>query len=348
MNKSDLATIRAIFDVFVDPLILIDGHRHILRLNEAGRKKFGTHVIGHDASMAIRNPQVLAGIDAAINTNETSEVEFSVADTHMHFYTAKIQPLFFSMKESSPRALLALHDVTDHRRIEQLRVDFLTNASHELKTPLASLLGFIETLQGPAKDDEEARIRFLGIMHDQASRMARIVQDLLSLARIELDEHTPPTTTLDMVAQIRRACAQLEPRAQSRKVTFAFHLPDEPLIIPGDDDQIMQILQNLIENAIKYTFENTVIDISLSPEPDESEVRFTVTDHGPGIAKQHLPRLTERFYRVDTGRSRSMGGTGLGLSIVKHIINRHRGRLEVDSDVGQGTSFHVILPRTAE
>lgn len=344
MNRADLATIRAIFDIFVDPLILLDGQRHILRLNEAGKRKFGSHVVGHDLSLALRSPQILTAVDAALGENKSSEVEFSLADQHVHFYTAKIQPLFFSMKEEAPRAILTLHDITDQRQLEQLRIDFLTNASHELKTPLASLLGFIETLQGPAKDDAEAHERFLAIMHDQAGRMARIVQDLLSLARIELDEHTPPTGMVDLADEVRRACAQLEPRARSRNITFALQLPEEPLLIPGDDDQLMQVLQNLIENAIKYADENTPIEIRLAVEADEDTVRLSVQDHGPGMAKHHLPRLTERFYRIDTGRSRSMGGTGLGLSIVKHILNRHRGQMEVESEVGQGTCFHVILP----
>lgn len=345
MNRADLSTIRAIFDVFVDPLILLDGQRRILRLNEAGKARFGGHVSGQDLSLALRSPQVLNAVDAALQHRTTSEVEFSLADQHVHYYSVKVQPLYFSDNKEAPRALLTLHDVTDQRRLDQLRVDFLTNASHELKTPLASLLGFIETLQGPAKDDIEAHERFLAIMHDQASRMSRIVQDLLSLARIELDEHTPPSGTVELCSLIRRACAQLEPRAQSRSITFALSLPEGSLSILGDEDQMMQVLQNLIENAIKYTNEATAIEISLSTDAeDEHRVRLSIRDHGPGIAKHHLPRLTERFYRIDTGRSRSMGGTGLGLSIVKHIVNRHRGRLLIESDVGQGTCFSVLLP----
>jgi two-component system phosphate regulon sensor histidine kinase PhoR len=257
--------------------------------------------------------------------------------------------------------LLSLHDITTIKRSEQQRADFVANASHELRTPLASLTGFIETLRGPARDDVPARERFLGIMHDQASRMARLVDDLLSLSRIELDEHTPPSQRVDMVRCVRAVIAALELKAAARRVRLRLVAAEAVPTVAGDGDQLTQVMQNLISNAVKYTREQTEITITLESveapaagaalvpaaagrRPPRPMVAITVADQGEGIERIHLPRLTERFYRVDPARSRALGGTGLGLAIVKHIINRHRGRLTIDSEPGRGSTFTVTLP----
>jgi two-component system phosphate regulon sensor histidine kinase PhoR len=347
MNRADLSTIRAMFDAFVDPLLLLDSDQEVIRLNGAAKKLFGTEAVGKSARKLLNSPQALSCLTAAIKGKTPEPVEIVLPDYIEHTYKVGVQPLYFSDRPGTPRALVTLHDITDIRRGEQLRVDFLSNASHELKTPLASLVGFIETLQGPAKDDAEARERFLEIMHAQASRMSRLVQDLLSLARIEFSEHLVPTGTVDIVQLVRQAIDQLQTRAAERKVKLVLKPVRKKLpAITGDADQLMQVVQNLMENAIKYTHENTPVDINLDKQ--DGNIRISIRDHGPGIAKEHLPRLTERFYRIDAGRSRHMGGTGLGLSIVKHIINRHRGQLHIESELGEGSTFDVVLPITLE
>ena len=267
----------------------------------------------------------------------------------------------------SRMVILTLNDITALRRSEQMRADFIANASHELRTPLSSLMGFIETLRGPARDDQEAQERFLSIMHDQASRMTRLVNDLLSLSRIELDEHMPPSDRVDVLNSLRNVIASLELKAASRRIRLTLEAPSGPTpAVIGDEDQLTQVFQNLVSNAIKYTREDTEVTVSVTladgaavgapgiarlpgrKDDSRSVVAVAVRDRGDGIARTHLPRLTERFYRVDAARSRAMGGTGLGLAIVKHIVNRHRGRLSIESEVGAGSTFTVYLPVAEE
>jgi two-component system phosphate regulon sensor histidine kinase PhoR len=240
---------------------------------------------------------------------------------------------------------LTLHDATESRRLEQTRVDFVANASHELRTPLASLLGFIETLQGPARNDSEARERFLGIMLEQARRMARLVDDLLSLSRIEQTLHLRPRAAVDLAGLARHVRDALTPLAQDSRILLEIEC--EPALVRGDRDELVRVAENLVENAIKYS----------SPERGEEEGRvfirvaphgaygvFEVRDEGPGIAPENIPRLTERFYRVNVGQSRAKGGTGLGLALVKHILARHRGRLGISSELGRGATFSAFVP----
>ena len=222
-----------------------------------------------------------------------------------------------------------------------MRADFIANAGHELKTPLATLLGFIETLLGPARDDAAARERFLGIMQEQSRRMARLVDDLLSLSRIELNEHVPPTGRVALAPLIESLAAALELRTAERGMRFALSFPPELPDAIGDRDELAQVFQNLFDNAVKYGRPNT--EIMVTAEAAGSSLRVAVADRGDGISPEHLSRLTERFYRVDTARSRELGGTGLGLAIVKHIVNRHRGRLEIASTPGSGSTFEVVL-----
>jgi two-component system phosphate regulon sensor histidine kinase PhoR len=253
--------------------------------------------------------------------------------------------------------MLTLHDLTDLKRIERMRADFVANASHELRTPLAAVAGFIETLRGPARDDEEARDRFLAIMAEQAQRMSRLIADLLSLSRIELNEHTPPSERVDLGRLLITAAEVLRPLAQGRGMEIVLTIAPDLAAIVGQPDELAQLFQNLLDNALKYGREGTAVEVvaggigpadlplsagsALKAGP---AVRVSVRDQGDGIAREHLPRLTERFYRADAARSRRMGGTGLGLAIVKHIVNRHRGLLTIDSVVGQGSTFTVWLP----
>ena len=228
-----------------------------------------------------------------------------------------------------------------------MRADFVANVSHELRTPLAALTGFIDTLQGPARDDPAARERFLGIMQAQAWRMARLIDDLLSLSRIELRAHQRPETAIDVVPIVRQVIDGLQTLARDRDVAIEVDAPAEPLVVRGDRDELLRLFENLIENGLKYGASGKRLEIALArtERPDgRPELRASVRDHGPGIAAEHLPRLTERFYRVDVGESRAQGGTGLGLALVKHILNRHQGTLAIDSKAGEGATFTVRLP----
>ncbi|MGC2124625.1 MAG: ATP-binding protein, partial [Xanthobacteraceae bacterium] len=242
--------------------------------------------------------------------------------------------------------LMTFHDLTPLRRVEEMRADFVANASHELRTPLAALLGFIETLQGSAREDTKARERFLAIMQEQARRMARLIDDLLSLSRIELNAHRRPDTPVDLVPIVRQVVDGLETLARDRGVTVHIDAT-KALPVLGDHDELLRIFENLVENALKYGAAGKRVDIKIAPgssADSEPEAQVSVRDYGPGIAPEHLPRLTERFYRVDVTESRAQGGTGLGLALVKHILNRHRGRLTIDSAPGAGAAFTVHLP----
>jgi two-component system phosphate regulon sensor histidine kinase PhoR len=228
-----------------------------------------------------------------------------------------------------------------------MRADFVANASHELRTPLAALLGFIETLQGPARNDTVAREKFLAIMQQQAARMARLIDDLLSLSRIELNAHLAPNTPVDLAPIVRQVADGLQTLARDRAVEIKLTTPPEPLVVLGDRDELIRALENLVENALKYGEAGKRVDITLTRAETRAgtpEARIAVRDYGPGIAPEHLPRLTERFYRVDVADSRAQGGTGLGLALVKHVLNRHGGRLSVESTRGQGATFVMHLP----
>jgi two-component system, OmpR family, phosphate regulon sensor histidine kinase PhoR len=242
--------------------------------------------------------------------------------------------------------LMTFHDLTPLRRVEEMRADFVANASHELRTPLAALSGFIETLQGSARDDAKARERFLPIMQEQARRMARLIDDLLSLSRIELNAHRRPDTPVDLVPIVRQVADGLQTLARDRGVTVHIDAANA-MRVPGDRDELVRVFENLVENALKYGAAGKRVDIGFSegesPE-GEQEARISVRDYGPGIAPEHVPRLTERFYRVDVRESRAQGGTGLGLALVKHILNRHHGRLLIESMPGAGATFTIYLP----
>jgi two-component system phosphate regulon sensor histidine kinase PhoR len=243
--------------------------------------------------------------------------------------------------------VMTFNDLTPLRRVEEMRADFIANASHELRTPLAALLGFIETLQGPAKNDTAAREKFLAIMQQQAARMARLIDDLLSLSRIELNAHLQPNTPLDLAPIVRQVADGLQTLARDRQVEIKVSVPGEPLIVQGDRDEMIRALENLVENALKYGAAGKRVDITLSraqTRAGQPEARIAVRDYGPGIAPEHLPRLTERFYRVDVADSRAQGGTGLGLALVKHVLNRHAGRVTIESTPGQGATFIMHLP----
>lgn len=347
-TEDALAATETILSSLPDPLILFDDRRRIVRANKAALSVLGSNLLGRDLAVALRNPAVLDAADAVLRGEAGGAVEFSQAVPVNRDLRAHIVPLP-SLGPEGARAVLTLQDLTASKRSERMRADFAANASHELRTPLATLLGFIETLRGPARDDSEAQTRFLRIMHEQATRMARLVEDLLSLSRIEMNEHVAPSERVDLAELVTSVVDGLELRAEARRMTIVLDVePDLPEIV-GESDELAQVFQNLIDNAIKYGRGGTPITVGVrrvnggEGEGYERDVVVSVRDQGEGIEAQHLPRLTERFYRVDTARSREMGGTGLGLAIVKHIVARHRGTLEIESEPGKGSVFSVRL-----
>jgi two-component system, OmpR family, phosphate regulon sensor histidine kinase PhoR len=341
--ERELASATNVLAALPDPTILIDDRRKVIRANAAARELLGDAVLSRDLAAALRNPAVLKATDEVLKTGIGRQIQFDLSlevDRHLR---AGIVPLPDHPEEGFA-ALLILNDLTQLKRAEQMRADFIANASHELRTPLSTLIGFIETLQGPAADDIEAQHRFLPIMQQQAGRMARLVDDLLSLSRIELNEHLPPTERADADAILQSVAEMLALKASARGMRIELELDPDLPEIQGDEDELAQVFQNLIENAIKYARPETSITISARASGlMRPGIAIAVRDRGEGIPRVHLPRLTERFYRIDTARSREMGGTGLGLAIVKHIVNRHRGVLEIDSEVGQGSVFTVHL-----
>jgi two-component system phosphate regulon sensor histidine kinase PhoR len=304
---------------------------------------------GEPAQSALRAPEIVASLRNALVSNRPQRVDFvhhATIDRWMELIIVPIPvPTNFGGRDSC--MLMTFHDQTPLRRVEELRADFVANASHELRTPLAALSGFIDTLQGPAREDASARDRFLAIMRAQATRMARLIDDLLSLSRIELSAHVRPEAPVDLPAIVRQVVDGLEPLARERDVAINVELPAGPVMVPGDRDELLRLFENLIENGLKYGASGGKIDVAMSvttAHDGSPEARTTVRDYGPGIAPEHLPRLTERFYRVDVGDSRARGGTGLGLSLVKHILNRHRGRLQIESAPDKGATFTAVLP----
>ncbi|MBV9824081.1 MAG: PAS domain-containing protein [Alphaproteobacteria bacterium] len=343
LTQQRLAAAEAIIAAVPDPLILVDAQRRIVRCNEAAIEFVGHDAQSHDLAAGLRNPALLAAVDAVLREDRKRSVEFVLSvpvERVLRAHVARIE----GPALNGGTAIIRLYDVTELKRGEQLRADFIANAGHELKTPLTVLIGFIETLLGPARDDEVARDRFLGIMREQAQRMARLVGDLLSLSRIELNEHVVPTGRVHVDSVIAEVVRGLELRAAQREIRISVELPLELPEVLGAHDELVQIFQNLLDNAVKYARPQTRVTVGGGiGGPGRSLTYVSVTDQGDGIASEHIPRLTERFYRVDTARSRELGGTGLGLAIVKHILNRHRGRLEIASKVGVGSSFTVWL-----
>ena len=340
------------FEAISDPFIILDGRRRVVSANKAALDQFGKALISREIVTLTRSPSVLTAIDQAISNSEAGEGTWLIGGAFERVFTVKVTPL--DRKDDQAAAVILLFvDVTDRQSHERMRSDFIANVSHELRTPLASLVGFIETLQGPAKDDLDAHVKFLEIMSGQAGRMARLVDDLTSLSRIESKEHSAPTDTVDIETIVRSVKATLELEARRVEVDVRLDFAEDLPSVLGDADEISQVVQNLLENALKYGRSGTEVRVEAQrvdrapvsfPGNDRQALEIKVTDQGAGIPSEHIPRLTERFYRVDADRSRQIGGTGLGLAIVKHIINRHRGSLLVESTVGQGSTFSVYLP----
>jgi two-component system phosphate regulon sensor histidine kinase PhoR len=350
VNPVETAAVSAIVAGMPDPAVLLDRAGRVIHLNAAAAQLAPALRKNELAQFALRSPEIITALREAIATTEARRATYLdhvPVDRWMELIITPVPvPTLFGGTDKC--MLMTFHDQTPLRRVEEMRADFVANASHELRTPLAALSGFIDTLQGPAKDDDKARERFLGIMHIQATRMARLIDDLLSLSRVELSAHVRPDTLVDIVPIIRQVVDGLEPLARARQVEIDIDLPDTPVWIAGDREELLRLFENLVENALKYGASGGKVIVSLTLAVSGEgmpEVRVVVRDFGPGIAPEHLPRLTERFYRVDVGDSRAQGGTGLGLSLVKHIVNRHRGRLLIESVLKNGATFTACFPQ---
>jgi two-component system phosphate regulon sensor histidine kinase PhoR len=348
-NEREAKLWRMAVDAVPEPIVVLDRNGLVAHINGAAKAQFGPRRRGGHFAAVSRDPAFLDAVERALAAGEDSAVELH---EHVPIERRRVASVVAlkprRMTAAAPAVLISFRDMTGQDRLARMRADFVANASHELRTPLASLKGFVETLQGAAKDDPAARERFLGVMSDQADRMARLIDDLLSLSNVEMREHVPLSGRVDLNEAASHAVQSLKPLADKSGATVTLQELAEPALIQGDRDEMVQLLQNLIQNAIKYGKPDGRVAIAVAREPAGSAgpQRFivSVTDDGPGIASQHLPRLTERFYRVSATASRATGGTGLGLAIAKHILNRHRGELTITSTLGQGSTFAVALP----
>lgn len=329
-----------------DPVLILDQTGRVVLANEAAHQAIGGPAVRRHVSSVMRTPALLEAVSRVLAGGPAENVEYSFLVPVERHYQAHVRPLP-GERQPGTWALVILHDLTALKRVDQMRADFVANASHELRTPLASVSGFIETLRGHARNDPEAQEKFLEIMHDQANRMRRLIDDLLSLSRIELNEHIYPTNSADLLGVLRDVVDALGPIAERDNSRIVLDAPAHLAPIPGERDELFQVFQNLVDNAIKYGASGAEVTLTVGQSPvagRRSGVFVSVRDRGEGIAREHIPRLTERFYRVDAKRSRERGGTGLGLAIVKHILLRHRGWLSIDSVLGEGSTFTVFLP----
>ncbi|SFR04546.1 ATP-binding protein [Poseidonocella sedimentorum] len=359
MRIDDLSTLLSAIPL---PTVMVASSERIVNSNRAAEEVFGAKTLGRHYITVFRQPVMLDAIESVLRGEPARTTRYLGHEGEREIvYSAHVAPISI---EGEAGVLISFQDLTAQTEAGQMRRDFVANVSHELRTPLTAVLGFIETLQGPARNDEAARERFLDIMQKEASRMNRLVRDLLSLSRVESEERIRPMEPVALGALVTSSIRLLQSAAERAGVTLDFTRPEPDVELNGDTDQLGQVFTNLIENAIKYGGTGERIEIGLATQDYDRDLRgpaavVTVRDFGPGIDPVHIPRLTERFYRVDTHRSRDLGGTGLGLAIVKHIINRHRGRLRIESGLadegggeearsgdghGAGSTFIVKLP----
>jgi two-component system phosphate regulon sensor histidine kinase PhoR len=349
----------SVVEAVPDPILVVDAGLEVVRANAAAKRDFGVDGrVQQPLARVLRDPGVLAAVNGALRAGTASNVTFAPALDRTKQFGARIEPVDLGGEQDRGRGvLLALREQTEQVMIERMRSDFVANASHEIRNPLAAIQGIIETLRGPARHDPKARDMFLEVMAGEAARMARLVDDLLSLSRTELSAHQPPTERCDLAGILGQVLDRMRPVAAETGVRIEAEIaPGLPELV-ADPDQLHQLFVNLIDNAVKYGGEGKTVRVaaaSLAAAPADAGpaagrpcVLVDVSDEGPGIAREHIPRLTERFYRVENARSRRLRGTGLGLAIVKHILRRHQGHLAVESEPGRGSEFSVLLPADA-
>lgn len=347
---TDLSTLaEGIIEALQDPIVLVNAAREVAGANAAARGFFSDGLIGRDIALSIRHPDVLEALETVLAGTSERDLEITLQGRISTTYNVRVRGVTLPGESPDRHAVISFHDVTGAKQVERMRADFVANVSHELRSPLTSLLGFIETIRGPARDDSAAQSRFLEVMDAEAKRMTRLIDDLLSLSRVEIDEHLPPTGRLNIARVLEEIAGSLSMRAAERDKRIEISCEDGLPDVMGDQDELTLVFRNLIDNSINYSRANTPITVSAQvvdrvPEHGGPGIAVAVRDQGEGIEQEHIPRLTERFYRVDKGRSRSMGGTGLGLAIVKHIVSHHRGQLTIESTPGEGSVFTVYLP----
>jgi len=345
--------LKQVVSTLPDPAIALDAEGQVILCNDLAVAMLDALREGEQISSVIRAPTVLDALENVAKSGETTRVDYEQRvplERRFEVYIAPLPvPPGAADVKQEPSLLMMLRDLTQQERVERMRADFVAYASHELRTPLAAVLGFIETLQGAAKNDTGAREQFLELMRNQANRMTRLIDDLLSLSRIELNAHVRPDSMVDLEPAVGTVLEYLAPLAKDSGIELETDIRVPEAHVIGDRDELVQVFQNLVENAMKYgqSGKRVVVLVEAGPASADGEetIDLKVRDFGPGIAPEHVPRLTERFYRVDVGQSRAKGGTGLGLAIVKHIVNRHRGRLIIESQPGEGSTFTVRLPR---
>ncbi|MFD1695152.1 ATP-binding protein [Roseibium aestuarii] len=337
-------------DALPNPCFVADGRGITRYVNKAAGELYGLVKPGDPLSFYLRAPALLEAFDRVCRDKRAVQITWVEKVPTEAWFEAHLAPIFMpgagegAVTSSPDFVLVVIQNQTEQRRLERMRTDFVANASHELRTPLASLTGFIETLQGPARDDAKARETFLKIMLEQAGRMRRLIDDILSLSRIELKAHVRPVEKVNLVEIVRHSADALAPLARDLDLAINVEAPDAAALVRGDRDELIQVTENLLENALKYGSSGGRVDLSVTRDASGRGHVLQVRDYGEGIAAEHLPRLTERFYRVDVASSRSMKGTGLGLAIVKHILTRHRARLDIVSEQGKGATFRVAFP----
>jgi two-component system phosphate regulon sensor histidine kinase PhoR len=346
---ADNDVVFAFADALADPCLVLDRRSIVLHANAAAHRQFPSVLNGNPITFSLRNPDLVGAIDLAMRTGEVRTVELHETVPSETWDKVVVSPLRRPGRDwgadENRQLVVTFQSLTELKRVDALRSDFIANASHELRTPLASLRGFIDTLLGPAAKDAAAREKFLGIMRGQAERMSKLIDDLLSLSRIEMHQHVRPTGSIDLAALLREVREGLMMQAKAADVEIRLSLFEGPSTTTGDRGQLYEVFENLLDNAVKYGATGKFVEVSLAPAGRPGfQHQVTVIDHGPGVEPEHVPRLTERFYRIDADVSRKKKGTGLGLAIVKHIVNRHRGQLSFKSKPGEGMRVDVFLP----
>ena len=341
VETTPFANIHAVLDAMPMGALVVSGNRTILAANAEVRSLFGASAVAGQPAAVLRSPALLDSIDQAFTEDRAQKLDLTLWRAGDRFLFAEVAPISGGQ---DPSVLIVLRDETAAKRAAEVHRDFVANASHELKTPLAAASGIIETLMGPAREDRPATERFLKLLSSQTTRMQRLVEDLLSLNRIELNARVAPEAKVPLVPMLAEVIDTLGPIAREADVQLDFEPPTPSPIVVADRNEIGQLFRNLIDNAIKYGGSGTTVSVEILPGTKEGRIGVAIRDQGPGIAREHLPRLTERFYRVNALHSREKGGTGLGLAICKHVLARHRGRLEIDSELGRGSCFVAWLP----
>lgn len=348
--KADMTQVMAAFtEALGEACLVLDRRGTVAYRNQAAARQYNNVQPGKVLTLVMRNPDLVAAVEATLRTGAPHSFELHEtlpSETWDRVTVAPIRtPESDWLDEDDRHLLVTFQSLTELKRVDAMRTDFIANASHELRTPLASLVGFIDTLLGPAARDAVAREKFLGIMRGQAERMSRLIDDLLSLSRIEMYQHVRPTGSVDLAGLLREVREGLQTQARAAELEVVMTLPGGPVPVTGDRNQLYEVFENLVDNAIKYGGDGKTVDVSLvAISRGGFKHLVSVVDHGPGVEPEHVPRMTERFYRIDADTSRKKKGTGLGLAIVKHIVQRHRGQMTIKSKPGEGLRVDVMLP----